>query len=161
MAVRYFFSRDKKEAMNNAMILVFAIMLAFVMGALPFGYFTVLPQVLGIPEPLGIPMLIGFIVLAAMISYLAALGSGTFAQSSNCGEIKSMGRVAESAVYGMVYEVVFIAIALFVPMIGTVTSDYFVGKADPLFAKQVDVAFWGVWGALYGIAVAATKAATC
>jgi len=148
--------------MNNTLILVFAFMTALVMAALPFGYFTVLPQLLGIPEPLGIPMLLGFLVLVAMASFVAALGSGALAQSSNCGEVKDMKRVAASAAIGMAIEVGLVAVGLFVPMFGTITSDYFLaGSEDVLMKKQVDLAFWGIWGALYGIVVASTGAATC
>jgi len=165
-----FFSRDKKEAMNNTLIWLFAFMTALVMGVLPFGYFTILPQLLGIPDPLGIPMLLGFLVLVAGTSYLAALGTGTLAQSSNCGSIKDMKRVAASAAIGMAIEVGFVTVGLFAPMIGTIVSDYFLAESgaavdkkptDPLLKKQVDVAFWGAWGALYGILVASTQAATC
>ena len=148
--------------MNNTLILVFAIMTALVMGVLPFGYFAVLPQLLGIPEPLGIPMLLGFLVLVAIMSFVAALGSGALAQSSNCGEIKDMKRVAASAAIGMAIQVGLVVVGLFVPVLGTITSDYFLaGSGDLLVKKQTDLAFWGIWGALYGIAVASTSAATC
>ena len=167
---QYFFSRDKKEAMNNALIWVFGIMLALVMGILPFGYFSGMAQALNVSDPLGIPMLIGFVVLVAVISFLAALGSGTLAQSSNCGEVKSMSRVASNAGIGMAIEVVFVCIGLFVPMLGTITSDYFLAGSvgspsstgvDKVMAKQVDVGFWAAWGAMYAIIVAATGSATC
>lgn len=148
--------------MNNTLVWIFAFMTALVMAALPFGYFTVLPQLLGIPEPLGIPMLLGFLVLVAMASFVAALGSGALAQSSNCGEVKDMKRVAASAAIGMAIEVGLVAVGLFVPMIGTLTSDYFLaGSEDVLMKKQVDLAFWGIWGALYGIVVASTGSAAC
>jgi len=149
--------------MNNTLIWVFGIMLALVMGILPFGYFSGMAQALNVPDPLGIPMLIGFIVLVAVISFLASLGSGTLAQSSNCGEVKSMSRVASNAGIGMAIEVVFVCIGLFVPMLGTITSDYFLaGSAvDKVMAKQVDVGFWAAWGAMYAIIVSATGSATC
>jgi hypothetical protein len=148
--------------MNNTLIWVFAFMTALVMGVLPFGYFTMLPQQFGIPEPLGIPMLIGFLVVVAIASFVAALGSGALAQSSNCGEVKDMKRVAASAAIGMAIQVAFVAVGLFVPMLGTLTSDYFLATSgDVIMKKQTDLAFWSVWGALYGIVVAATGAATC
>jgi hypothetical protein len=149
--------------MNNTLIWVFGIMLALVMGILPFGYFSGMAQALNVPDPLGIPMLIGFIVLVAVISFLASLGSGTLAQSSNCGEVKSMSRVASNAGIGMAIEVVFVCIGLFVPILGTITSDYFLaGSAvDKVMAKQVDVGFWAAWGAMYAIIVSATGSATC
>jgi len=150
--------------MNNALIWVFGIMLALVMGILPFGYFSGMAQALNILDPLGIPMLIGFVVLVAVISFLAALGSGTLAQSSNCGEVKSMSRVASNAGIGMAIEVVFVCIGLFVPVLGTITSDYFLGGSpgvDKVMAKQVDVGFWAAWGAMYAMIVASTSSATC
>lgn len=148
--------------MNNALIWVFAIMLALVMGILPFGYFTTLAQVLGVPEPLGIPMLIGFLILVAVITFVSALGSGALAQSSNCGEVKSMSRVASNAAIGMAIEVGFVLVGLFVPVLGSITSDYFLaGSGDIVFKKQMDVAFWAAWGAMYGVVVVATGSATC
>jgi len=148
--------------MNNTLIWVFAIMLAFIMGILPFGYFTTLAQVLGVPEPLGIPMVLGFVILVAIITFVSALGSGAMAQSSNCGEVKSMSHVASNAAIGMAIEVGFVLVGLFVPVLGTITSDYFLaGSADTLMKKQVDVAFWAVWGAMYGVVVSATGSATC
>jgi hypothetical protein len=148
--------------MNNALIWVFGIMLALVMGILPFGYFSGMAQALNVLDPLGIPMLIGFVVLVAVVSFLAALGSGTLAQSSNCGEVKSMSRVASNAAIGMAIEVGFVIVGLFVPMLGTITSDYFLaGSADKVLIKQVDVGFWAAWGAMYAMIVAATGSATC
>jgi hypothetical protein len=62
----------------------------------------------------------------------------------------------------MAIQVAFVAVGLFVPMLGTMTSDYFLSTTgDALVKKQTDLAFWGIWGALYGIVVAATGAATC
>jgi hypothetical protein len=75
-----------------------------------------------------------------------------------------MSRVASNAGIGMAIEVVFVCIGLFVPVLGTITSDYFLAGSpgiDKVMAKQVDVGFWAAWGAMYAMIVASTNSATC
>jgi hypothetical protein len=152
--------------MNNGLILLFMLVLGCLLGGIPFAYMKVVEMAVGLEFASSTTAIVGLIFVSLVVMYLGSLGACAATQNSNCGGVKDMKAVAQDAAIAMAIQCGFLLIGAFVPYLNTMMSKYFVGTPiektpDALWAKSIDLGFWGGWGAAYGIAVGATLAGSC
>ena len=106
-------------------------------------------------------VLLGSFALLLVVVFLWSLGFGALLQSSNCGGVKDMKRVAQNA--GIATGILggFLLIpAVKIPWLHNLASASY-GAKDEGERVTIDMGFWAGWGALYGFAVAGTLSTTC
>jgi len=146
--------------MNNGLIWLFMLVLAFVMGGIPISYLTAVKTFVSLEFATSTTALAGLVLISLVVMYAGSLGACAAVQNSNCGGVKDMKAVAQDAAIAMAIQFGFLMIGLFVPGLKTMISSYMV-TTDTLTARAYDLGYWGAWGAVYGIAVGATMAGAC
>lgn len=147
--------------MDNSLLWLFMFLLAALLAGLPSGYFAVVGMMI---DATSTSAYFGLIGLLLVFMFLGTLGFGTLLQSTNCGGVKDMRRVAQNAgiATGIMSGFLLIPVVK-IPWLHTIMSGMIYGSTatTPSSKAAADLGYWGFWGGLYGFAVGGTLAMSC
>jgi len=146
--------------MDNSLLWLFMFLLAALVAGLPSGYYALIGTMM---DATSTSAYFGLVVILLAFMFLGTLGFGTLLQSTNCGGVKDMKRVAQNAGIATGILSGFLVIPIVkVPWLHTIMSGIVYGSTDSAQSKAAaDLGYWGFWGGLYGFAVGGTLAMTC
>jgi hypothetical protein len=143
--------------MDNSLLGLFMLLIAVMLASLPTGYFMLVGSTM---NPFSANM--GLVALLLVAMFLMTLGFGTALQSSNCGGVKDVKRVAQNAgiATGILTGFLIIPIA-HIPWLHNMASSLYNKGGTDAERIPIDIGFWALWGALYGFAVGGTLSTSC
>jgi hypothetical protein len=146
--------------MDNSLLWLFMFLLAALLAGLPSGYFALAGMVM---DATSTSAYFGLVAFLLIFMFLGTFGFGTLLQSTNCGGVKDMKRVAQNAgiATGIMSGFLLIPVVK-IPWLSKIMSGLIYGSTGSASSvAAADLGYWGFWGGLYGFAVGGTLAMSC